>query len=169
MLERSHFYIPNYLLIAGPLTEFSPNDILREVNDDLNAVINTAMQYVEQGTIGNQLQFMMNNTFGYVSRTLNAHGVLLENEQVITYGSAIQAIGRAYVTAISQSPYWFTHYGRWVGGQYTTLNPTDVEFLLDYNGGEKFPQFATQEAYERITPQLLPVIELLIGNLGGRL
>lgn len=168
MIERSHFYIPGYQLLAGPLTEFSPNDVLREVNDDLNSIINTAMSFVERGTIGSELKFMMNNTFGFVSRTLNAHGVVLENEQVITYGTAIQNIGRAYMTAVAQSPYWFTHYGRWVGAQYTTRNPSDVEFLLDYNGGDKFPQFASQEAYERITPQLLPVIDLLIGNLGGR-
>ncbi|HCJ9459004.1 TPA: hypothetical protein NV912_004850, partial [Escherichia coli] len=94
MIERSHFYIPGYQLLAGPLTEFSPNDVLREVNDDLNSIINTAMSFVERGTIGSELKFMMNNTFGFVSRTLNAHGVVLENEQVITYGTAIQNIGR---------------------------------------------------------------------------
>ncbi|QVW55191.1 hypothetical protein pEaSNUABM29_00147 [Erwinia phage pEa_SNUABM_29] len=166
MLERSHFLIPEYLFLAGPLTELPPNDILREVNDDLNGIINTAMQFVQEGTVG-ELKFMMNGTFNYVARELNALGVILENDQVITYGAAIQSVGRAYMTAVSSSPYWFTHYGRWVAAQYTTHDPSSVEFLLDYSQGLKFPDWNNPQAYEHITPQLLPVIDLLIGNLGG--
>ncbi|AWN09081.1 hypothetical protein MLDJOKPK_00154 [Salmonella phage SPAsTU] len=168
MLERSHFIIPDYLFIAGPLTEFPPNEVLREVNDDLNQVINTAMQFVEQGSVG-ELKFMMTNTFEYVAKVLNQHGIVLEGNQVITYGTAIQNIGKAYMTAVASSPLWFTHYGRWCAAQYTTHNPAAVEFLLDYSGGMKFPQYNNPQAYETITPQLLPVIELLIGNLGGAL
>lgn len=168
MSDNSYFFIPDYQEIAGPLSEFDPNSILREVNDDLNGVINKAFQFVETGSIGDDLPFMMKNTFNYVSTELATRGVVLDGAMGITYGMAIQNVGKAYMLAVADSPFWFTRYGKWVQARYNTNRPGAVEFLLDYRT-VKFPQYETQDAYNMTTPKLLAVIDMLIGSLGGRL
>ncbi|ANZ48590.1 hypothetical protein BIZ83_gp263 [Erwinia phage vB_EamM_ChrisDB] len=168
MLSKSYFLIPDYQDICGPLSEFDPHAVLREINDDLNGVINKAFAFVETGSIGDELPFMLPNTYQYVATELSTRGITLDGPQALVYGAAIQDVGKAFMTAVSTSPHWFTRYGKWVGGRYSTNRPGGVEFLLDYNQ-VKFPQFETAEAFNELSPKLLTVIEMLIGSLGGRL
>lgn len=168
MLSNSYFLIPDYQDICGPLSEFDPASILREVNDDLNSIINRAFEFVETGSIGTELPFMLPHTFGYVATELSSRGVVLSGEQTLVYGNAIQEVGKAYMTAVSTSPHWFTRYGKWVGARYSNGYVGGVEFLLDYNQ-VKFPQYESLELFDATSPKLLTVIEMLIGSLGGRL
>ncbi|ANZ48043.1 hypothetical protein ASESINO_30 [Erwinia phage vB_EamM_Asesino] len=169
MLDSEYFFIPDYQLICGPLSEFDPNAVLREVNDDLNSIINLAMSFVEKGTIGDNVGFSMPKTFDYVARELNSHGYVIEGDAVIEYAVAIQEVGKAFMTAVSNHPYWFTRYGTWVGARYGAKSRTGgVEFLLRYSM-QKFPQYEQPGMAERVTPTLLAVIEMLFGNLGGKL
>ncbi|QVW55657.1 hypothetical protein pEaSNUABM9_00061 [Erwinia phage pEa_SNUABM_9] len=168
MLSKSYFLIPDYQDICGPLSEFDPHAVLREINDDLNGVINKAFAFVQAGSIGDELPFMLPNTFNYISTELSTRGVVLEGRQTLVYGAAIQDVGKAYMTAVSTSPHWFTRYGKWVGARYSINRPGGVEFLLDYNQ-VKYPDLETSEAFDNLSPKLLTVIEMLIGSLGGRL
>lgn len=168
MSSSSYFLIPDYQDLCGPLSEFDPHAVLREVNDDLNSVINTAFSFVETGSIGNELPFMLPNTFNYVSTELSTRGIVLSGQQTMVYGAAIQDVGKAFMTAVSTSPHWFTRYGKFMAARYSINRPGGVEFMLDYSQ-VKFPQFETAEAYNSMSPKLLTVIEMLIGSLGGRL
>ncbi len=168
MSSNSYFLIPDYQDICGPLSEFDPHAVLREINDDLNSVINKAFAFVETGSIGNELPFMLPHTFNYISTELSSRGVVLHGNQTMVYGAAIQDVGKAFMTAVSTSPHWFTRYGKFVAARYSTNRPGAAEFILDYSQ-VKFPQYETAEAYEATSPKLLTVIEMLIGSLGGRL
>ncbi|QVW28526.1 hypothetical protein pEaSNUABM8_00029 [Erwinia phage pEa_SNUABM_8] len=168
MLSNSYFLIPDYQDICGPLSEFDPHAVLREVNDDLNSVINKAFAFVETGSIGDELPFMLPLTYGYVATELSSRGITLDGPQAIVYGRAIQDVGKVFMTAVSTSPHWFTRYGKWVGARYSINCVGGVEFLLDYNQ-VKHPQLETAEAFDNLSPKLLTVIEMLIGTLGGRL
>ncbi|ANZ48317.1 hypothetical protein BIZ78_gp258 [Erwinia phage vB_EamM_Caitlin] len=168
MSSSSYFLIPDYQDICGPLSEFDPHAVLREINDDLNGVINKAFAFVETGSIGEDLPFMLPNTFQYIATELSTRGIVLEGNQTLVYGAAIQDVGKAFMTAVSTSPHWFTRYGKFVGARYSLNRPGGVEFLLDY-AQVKFPQFESAEAYNTMSPKLLTVIEMLIGSLGGRL
>lgn len=168
MYSSSYFLIPEYQEVAGPLTEFDPNSILREVNDDLNNVINLAFKFVEGGSIGDELPFMLPNTFKYVSTELSTMGLVLNEKQAMEYGRAIQDVGKAFMTAVSTSPHWFTRYGKWIAARYSATRIGAVEFKLDYNQ-VKFPQLESREMFESVSPRMLTVIDMLIGSLGGRL
>jgi len=168
MYSSSYFLIPDYQEVAGPLTEFDPNAVLREINDDLNSVINLAFKFVEEGSIGDTLPYMLPNTFKYVSTELATMGVLLTDAQAMEYGRAIQDVARGFMTAVSTSPHWFTRYGKWIAARYSATRIGAVEFKLDYNQ-VKFPALENRETFERVSPRMLTVIDMLIGSLGGRL
>lgn len=167
MSTECYCFIPDYQSAAGPLTEFDPNAILREINDDVNSVINTAMQFIETSELGN-LEFMLKRTFAYVSTELSMRGITLDKDSALVYGSAIENIGREFVLAVSAHPAWFTRYGKWMGARYSTNSPQAVEFMLDYQQ-VKFPQYEVLGAYAEISPNMLNVVNMLIGSLGGKL
>lgn len=168
MLSNSYFLIPDYQMTAGPLTEFDPAAILSEVNDDMNRVINRAFDFVRTNQLDGDLTFSMQGTFNYISKELSSRGITLDNDSVVVYANAIQSVGKEFLLAISSSPYWFARYGKWVGARYSPTCIGGVDFYLDYNQ-VKYPEFEGQEAYQEITPRLLTVVDMLVGNLGGRL
>ncbi|QQO90512.1 hypothetical protein pEaSNUABM42_00028 [Erwinia phage pEa_SNUABM_42] len=168
MLSNTYCLIPDYQEVAGPLTEFDPASILREVNEDMNTIINRAFTFVETGHLDSGLEFSMKNTFNYVATELSTRGIVLDNDSTVVYANAIQNVGKAFMVAISSSPYWFTRYGKWVGARYSPTCIGGVDVYLDHNQ-HKLPQFESAEQYQAITPRLLTVVDMLIGNLGGRL
>lgn len=168
MLANSYFLLPDYQDVAGPLTEFDPASVLREVNEDLNGVINRAFAFVESGSLNGDIGFSMQNTFNYIATELSTRGIVLDNQTTVVYANSIQNVGKEFMLAVSSSPYWFTRYAKWVGARYSPTCIGGVDIYLDYNQ-QKFPQFETPEIYQATTPKLLTVIDMLIGGLGGRL
>ena len=168
MIPNSYFFIPDYQMVAGPLTEFDPAAILAEVNDDLNRLINRAFEFVLTNRLSDDLGYSMQGTFNYVSKELSIRGITLDSDSVVTYAGAIQNIGKEFMRATSTSPYWFSRYGKWVGARYSANSPGSVEFYLNYSEC-KFPEYEGQVQHQEITPKLLTVVDMLLGNLGGRL
>lgn len=168
MVRESYFIIPDYQFICGPLTEFDPNSILREINTDLNEVLNYAIQYGITGEFPKLDRFAIQGTIEYISRELNALGYIIEGERALTYVKAVQDVAKAYLLAVSSHPHWFTRFGTWVGARYCANKPGAVEFLVRYEQ-VKYPEFENPEAIQTMSVGLLSVVELLLGNLAGKM
>lgn len=165
-MSQHYFLIHNYQFNAGPLTEFEPNAVLREISTDVNNIINTALGFVVNNTIG-ELQYQLPNTMGYITSEMNARGIILEGESVLTYSQCIQDIAKLYVVSLTESPYWFTRYAQFCGARYSAYQPDAVEMAVEFTT-IKFPEYENQKALDQITPTLLNVVNQLIGSLGGR-
>jgi hypothetical protein len=166
-MSEQYFLIHNYQFNAGPLTEFDPNSILREVSTDVNNIINQAISFVQNGTVG-QVDYTLPNAMQFVSTELNAQGITIEGETLITYGRAIQDIAKLYVVSLSESPFWITRFPQFCGARYSNQVPDAVEMMLDFNQ-IKFPELENQQTLDQIAPIMMNVVMELIGSLGGGL
>nr|DAY66703.1 MAG TPA: protein of unknown function (DUF4719) [Caudoviricetes sp.] len=167
MVRESYFIIPDYQFICGPLTEFDPNAILREVCTDLNTVLNYVWEYALTGHFPKLNRYALQGTFDFIGRELNSHGVLLEGERALEYVRATQEVAKAFVTAVSTEPYWFTRYGQWIGARYCAQKPGAVEFLVRYEE-VKYPEYEEPALLQQLTPKIQTLTEMLLGNLAGK-
>ncbi|QXO09448.1 hypothetical protein pEaSNUABM11_00024 [Erwinia phage pEa_SNUABM_11] len=166
-MSQQYFLIHNYQFNAGPLTEFDPNSILREINTDVNNILNTAVGFIENQSIG-ELDYQLPNTMNYVTNELNARGIIIEGETVMTYSRAIQEIAKLYVQALSESPFWITRFAQWCGARYSDHVPDAVEMVVDFNI-IKFEALENQTTLDNISPIIMNIVHQLIGSLGGGL
>lgn len=166
-MSEQYFLINNYQFNAGPLTEFDPNSILREINTDVNNIINLAISFVQEGSVG-QLEYTLPNSMQFVSRELNARGITIEGESLLTYGRAIQDIAKLYVVSLSESPFWITRFPQFCGARYSNLIPDAVEMMVNFSQ-IKYPELENQQTLEQVSPVMMNVVMELIGSLGGGL
>lgn len=162
-----YFLIPDYQRYIGPLSEFDPNAILREINDDVNSIINKAFEFMRQGSIGD-LTYMLPNTLHHVTTELNTHGKVLSLHESQVYMSAIQDTAKQYVIAMSGSSHWIARYPRWMGARHSLTAVGSVECLVDFDT-VKYPDFDNGLLASEATPGMLNVVTQLIGSLGGKL
>ena len=73
-------YLPGFQWEVGPLTEFDPHALLREINDDVSKAIGQALDFANTGSIG-ELTQPLQNSFMYVGTTLSSFGKDLELDE----------------------------------------------------------------------------------------
>lgn len=167
-MVNESFFLENYQLMAGPLTEFDPNSILREIHTDVTMATRRALSFVLTGQLPDADIYNLSNTFGYVSKELAARGVLLNPERVMIYGQAIAAIANLYLCSVSIYPYWYSRNSVWVGARYLLNSAGSVEVRIDY-ADTPFDEIVEGQEFNVVVPRLIACTEMLIGRLGGKL
>ena len=162
------FFLENYQLMAGPLTEFDPSSILHEIHTDVSSAAHRAFTFVMTGQIPDADVYNLPNTFKYVSNELATRGVLLNPERVLTYGKSISDVANLYLSCVSIYPFWFSRRSVWVGARYREGFSTSVEMRIDYDDTPFDPVVESHE-FSTAIPQLIACTEMLIGRLGGKL
>lgn len=170
MHDRDMFIIYDYQQIAGPVGEFDPASILREISTDVNTIINGIVDFCTVGSFfgDKPLSVQLPNTLSYIQRELAAHNVVLDMQNVVAYVSGAQKIALAYATALSSNWHWLGYYPEWIGARHSLNAIGGVEFVVSFNT-LKFEAFSSPQASFEATPKAMVVLEMLIGNLGGSL
>lgn len=167
-MVNESFFLENYQLVAGPLTEFDPNSILREIHTDVSQATTRALSFVLTGELAGADNYNLSNTFNYVSKELAARGVLLDKDRIMLYGQAIGTIANLYLCSVSIYPYWYSRTSVWVGARYLVNSGGSVEVRIDY-ADKPFDEIAESPMFNDVVPRLIACTEMLIGRLGGKL
>lgn len=164
------FTIYDYQDVAGVLTEFDPSAVLREISTDVNNMLNGVISFCNTGTYynGGEVTNPLANTYNFISNALSGIGVAITEKNVVAYGTGIQRIAMAYVTALATDWRWLGYYPKWGEARYSPSYPGAVDFIVCFDE-LKYPMFSDPSLSHMTTPKALTVIEMLIGNIGGKL
>lgn len=153
--------IPDYHNTAGVLAEFDPNIIMCEISQDVNNVINRAINFLETDSLGEEELVPFKNTTDVVSRLLAEYNHELDHDSIISYGQSMRKLGSTYLDTLAEIPNWISHYPKWVGGRYAN-DGRDVEIIVSLNQ-VKFPNLTDPELQRSMTPQLAYMVNQLLG------
>lgn len=162
--EPELVYIPDFQWEAGPLTEFDPHALLREINDDVSRAIGQALTFATTGTVG-ELAQPLQNSFMYVGTTLSSFGKDLEMDEAAVYAGALQKAALRYLDGLSNTTMWVSHHPNFLAAQYSKNTPGDLEALVRFD--VRRPQLegfdVTPTLVREVSPTLLYVTKQLLG------
>lgn len=162
--EPELVYLPGFQFDVGPLTEFDPHSLMREVNDDVSKVIGQALDFANTGGIG-ELKPPLENSFTFVGTQLASFGKDLDLDEAKVYTRALQKAALAYVNGLSGTSMWVSHHPNFLAARYTADGSGDLEIAVRYDILR--PQIegynVTPALIAEVTPTLLYVTKQLIG------
>ena len=157
-------YLPGFQWEVGPLTEFDPHALLREINDDVSKAIGQALDFANTGSIG-ELTQPLQNSFMYVGTTLSSFGKDLELDEAKVYTRALQKAALCYLDGLSNTSMWVSHHPNFLAAAYSKDSPGDLETMVRYD--IRRPQLegydVTPALVREVTPTLLYVTKQLLG------
>lgn len=159
--DYEYVLIPDYYGTAGPLAEFDPNIIMSDIVQDVNDVINRAVTFMTEDTIGDLIWHPFKNTINTVGTLLADHNHTLDSDSVLEYGKYMRSLASNFLDSYIEKPNWISNYPKWVAAQHAA-NCDGVEILLDMNQ-VKYPNLTNQELQRSLTPQMHYMVNQLFG------
>lgn len=157
------YLIPDYQNLVGQLTEFDPASLLAAVCEDVNQMLNYVLLLRENN---DEIPTMMQSTMGYIHREMAERRVILTSDQALSYGEQVGRLVRAYISAITSTPFWFTRHAQWLDARYSPDGSGGVEFVLRY-GVVKLAEYEDPAVVRALSPEVSAKLDLLAGRLGA--
>ena len=163
--EPELIYFPGFQKIAGPLTEVDPHMLMREVNDDISRTIGKALDFANNGGVGELEPPMQRSLLAIGDALIKDHGVDWSLDNVLSYQRSLAAVGTEYLNQLMNTSLWVTHHPNFIAARYARENSEDLEVLVRYD--VQRPQLdgytIDQKFVEEVKPTLHYVTRMLLG------
>ena len=162
----------NYTEKYYMLTDYPPQDLMREIVEDSNKLINYVLAYVlntgDQESIV-ELPKFMESTLQYIvnfraSNFSSGDGGIIDMSTMIAIKGQVNGLMLEFIRELSGTPFWFNHHLKLITANYGSTDmgmPVPSLGVMVEMGEKKLGEIDLNLSYN-ISPQVLTALELLV-------